>query len=258
MRASALALLGTLVLVVPEKCAGGDGSRAVTSSLLRRSAEGRSAEGLLTHLRSSARPTQSLRGGSDLAQCKFEVKVAENLKPGDTLVLVRSGGDLPVTMQGAGESEAIEMWKDPGGGGWWLAEMAVPVGDTVRFKFAIRSRDGDVVAWEPGLDRKTTIPDQYEPVLTYNYGEASTPATAARKKRSAGLLGGVAIIFRIAYGRLPSLLASLSDAVGLACRRCPALFAHAPLALLLAWDLSRQHEQADGKVRVVVRKRRQQ
>ena len=83
--------------------------------------------------------------------------------------------------------------------------MALPIGHrspardntivgTVRFKFAIRSRDGEVVTWEPGLDRKITIPDQYEPVLTYTFGEASTPATAARKQRSAGLLGGVAII----------------------------------------------------------------
>jgi len=196
--------------------------------------------------------TLELRGGSDLAQCRFEVKVGEGVRQGSTLVLVRSGGALPITLQDPGVSEVVEMREDPGGDGWWLTELAVPVGDTVRFKFAIRGPDGQM-SWEPGLDRHTTIPDEFEPVLSFSFGDASAPASDARKHK-AGLLGGLAVVLRLAYGRLPALLVSVSDAVGGACRRCPALIAHAPLAALLVWDLSQKHAQGQGEVRVVMRR----
>lgn len=53
---------------------------------------------------------------------------------------------------------------------WWWADVMIPVGDTISFKFAIRSEHGSII-WEPILDRSATAPDSLSHTFCFEFGQ---------------------------------------------------------------------------------------
>lgn len=96
---------------------------------------------------------ERVRGGADLVQCTFEVRVQQT-EPGDTVLLVGSGramGDWNVC-------RAIALKQVPHSD-VWRAQVDIPVGNTIEFKFAIFYPTGTLV-WEPFYEnRSAVIPD---------------------------------------------------------------------------------------------------
>lgn len=112
---------------------------------------------------------QRMRGGGDNVRCKFEVRV-ENTKPGDTVLLLGSGA-----LHNWDKARATELTTTKDAFPWWWTEVPIPCGDSIEFKFAIRSAEG-VLTWETGVNRKAVIPDEAAHLFTFSYGDRSTPA----------------------------------------------------------------------------------
>ena len=131
---------------------------------------------------------QRMRGGGDLVKCKIEVSVGSRgtiLYPGDAMVLVWadhvSHGPRPYQKWDA-EKNVIELsrlsplslstpvQKVSSELSWWGTEVALPVGDTVRYRFGIRRRDGSL-AVEQGFPRESVIPDGHGAVLCSVFGD---------------------------------------------------------------------------------------
>jgi len=133
-----------------------------------------------------------LRGGADLVQCFFEVWVPNTiLKAGDTVVLLGSG----VELHDWDESDPLELTQPhlaslP----WWFTEVALPVGDTVAFKFGIWSEDGEINV-EMGRPRMIVIPDDISLSISANFSElrdtnCSTNGCASGTTSGFGCRGG--------------------------------------------------------------------
>lgn len=112
---------------------------------------------------------EHMRGGGDNVRCGFEVRV-ENTKPGDTVLLLGSGA-----LHNWDKSQATALTTTKDAFPWWWTEVPIPCGDTLEFKFAIRSAEG-VLTWEPGVNRQAVVPDDATHLFTFNYGDHSTPA----------------------------------------------------------------------------------
>ena len=112
---------------------------------------------------------EHMRGGGDNVRCGFEVRV-ENTKPGDTVLLLGSGA-----LHNWDKSQATALTTTKDAFPWWWTEVPIPCGDSLEFKFAIRSAEG-VLTWEPGVNRRAVVPDQATHLFTCNYGDHSTPA----------------------------------------------------------------------------------
>jgi hypothetical protein len=122
-------------------------------------------------------PARNLRlsGGAGEVTCKFEVKV-ENTKPGDSVVLL--GGTS--ALGDWNEGRALVLNTDQASFPWWRADVELPAGDTVEYKFAIRSSGvHGALLWEPlppGMNRRSTIPDATSlTVFSFVYGDTSPP-----------------------------------------------------------------------------------
>ena len=142
---------------------------ATQGSLHSRATE-RTADAAPDRHRSNAPPIQRMRGGGDNVKCQFEVRV-ENTMPGDSVVVLGSGPAL----HNWDKSKATALTTTPDAFPWWWTEVPIPCGDSIEFKFAIRSADGSLT-WEPGVNRKAVVPDDISHVFTCNYGDRTTPA----------------------------------------------------------------------------------
>ena len=77
---------------------------------------------------------QRMSGGAgDLVTCRIEVQV-ENTRPGDTVVLL--GGNP--ALQAWNKQAAIELATTEDDFPWWTAEVQLPPGEPLEYKFAIR------------------------------------------------------------------------------------------------------------------------
>jgi len=77
---------------------------------------------------------QRMSGGAgDLVTCRIEVQV-ENTRPGDTVVLL--GGNP--ALQAWNKQAAIELATTEDDFPWWSAEVQLPPGELLEYKFAIR------------------------------------------------------------------------------------------------------------------------
>ena len=133
-----------------------------------------------------------LRGGADLVQCFVEVWVPNTiLKAGDTVVLLGSG----VELHDWDESDPLELTQPQLASlPWWFTEVALPVGDTVDFKFGIWSEDGEINV-EMGRRRMIVIPDDISLSISANFGElgdtnCSTNGCASGTMSGFGCRGG--------------------------------------------------------------------
>jgi len=116
---------------------------------------------------------QRMRGGADLVQCRFEVRLEDALlQHGDTVVLLGSGNTLHHWDVHRGV--ALAPTEQPQ---WFSANVSLPVGDSLEFKFAIRHAGGtDVLHWEGGRNRNIVVPDQYPgPLLSFAFGSSRIP-----------------------------------------------------------------------------------
>ena len=116
---------------------------------------------------------QRMRGGADLVQCRFEVRLEDALlQHGDTVVLLGSGNTLHHwdVHQGVALARTEQQL-------WFAANVSLPVGDSLEFKFAIRHAGGtDVLHWEGGRNRNIVVPDQYPgPLLSFAFGSSRIP-----------------------------------------------------------------------------------
>jgi hypothetical protein len=189
--------------------------------------------------------------GGDLIRCKFEVQV-NCTEAADTVWLVWANDKARrrTAYHYWDQSEGVELATSEVDFPWWCAEVAVPVGNTVEYKFAIRTADGRMI-WEQGENRKTVIPDG-ETVLSFIFGNETTPAPQVETPR--GWLKLLAGVFKHVYACLPALVASYIDVIGEACRRCPwrspVFLAHVPLAILVIADCLAPAWQRGGMYRV--------
>jgi hypothetical protein len=186
-----------------------------------------------------------MRGGEDLVKCRFEIKV-EHAEPDDKVLLVWAHSK-------ARRRCAYQDWDKPSGvhlrqddNQIWWAEVALPVGDIIEFKFATRSCTGNR---EEVHNRQIVIPDG-DIVLEFVFGNSKTPEPHVKSKPT-GLPGLLVDMLAHASARIPAFLASIPDAVALASQRCdeslvvlkrrtlqnPALLAHLPLAVMLVADM---------------------
>jgi hypothetical protein len=175
-----------------------------------------------------------LRGGSELVKVRFEVRV-EQCPPGDSVLLMWSNSNAlhrRRPYQAWDSSRGLELTTSEEDWPWWWVEAAVPVGDTVEFNFALRSPAGATV-WEPRSRRKHVIPDANEAVLTFEFGDDLVQGQQEERR----LPRLVAAVLEWPYHRLPQIVASVPDAIVLACRRSPAILAHLPLAMMILWDM---------------------
>jgi len=136
-------------------------------------------------LRLAACNIARLRGGAEVVQCTFTV-VAERLPgPGHTVVLTGSGVAMhswaPWTLTKVAAEHGARP-TIPKGAQWWSTTIELPVGDTVDFKFAIRSPDG-VLIWEHGENRRTVVPDALTHTLTCTFGDSSALVTLPTPQR---------------------------------------------------------------------------
>jgi hypothetical protein len=127
-----------------------------------------------------------LRGGAEVVQCTFTV-VAERLPgPGHAVVLTGSGVAMhswaPWTLTKGVASENGARPTKTKGAQWWSTTIELPVGDTVDFKFAIRSPHG-VLTWEHGENRRTVVPDALTHTLTCTFGDSSALVTLPTPQR---------------------------------------------------------------------------
>jgi len=116
---------------------------------------------------------QRMRGGADLVQCRFEVRLEDALlQHGDTVVLLGSGNTLHHWDVHRGVALARTEQQL-----WFAANVSLPVGDSLEFKFAIRHAGGtDVLHWEGGRNRNIVVPDQYPgPLLSFAFGSSRIP-----------------------------------------------------------------------------------
>merc|ERR1719329_1262715 len=93
-------------------------------------------------------------GAGDLVTCRIEVQV-ENTQPGDKVVLL--GGNP--ALQAWNKQAAIELATTEDDFPWWTAEVQLPPGEPLEYKFAIRSGSG-AWTWEPlppGKNRHSTV-----------------------------------------------------------------------------------------------------
>ena len=216
--------------------------------------------------------SQHLRGGSDLVRCNFEVRV-QCKRPEDTVVLIWAKKAYehhrcPYQKWDQGKSNIVELTARPTDPSRWGAEVAVPVGDTVVYKFALRSQGGRM-SWEPGPNRRSVIPDQHGAVLSSVFGDTMSPATSENVHplqrllesllaQAAGFPGAQAVknqldlpgLLAMALTQAPAAVANVTAcfrplcAAGsnlvfeLAQKHWPALLAHAPLAAMLLWDVA--------------------
>lgn len=188
-----------------------------------------------------------MRGGEDLVKCRFEIKV-EHAEPDDQILLVwaHSKARCRCAYQDWDKPSGVQLRQDDNR--IWWAEVALPVGDIIEFKFATRSPTGNL-KWEEVENRQIVIPDG-DIVLEFVFGNSSTPEPHVKSKPT-GLPGLLVDMLAHASARLPAFLASIPDAVALASQRCdeslvllkrrtlqnPALLAHVPLAVMLLADM---------------------
>ena len=187
-----------------------------------------------------------MRGGEDLVKCRFEIKV-EHAEPDDKILLVwaHSKARRRCAYQDWDKPSGVQLRQDDNR--IWWAEVALPVGDMIEFKFATRSSTGNL-KWEEVENRQIVIPDG-NIVLEFVFGNSSTPEPHVKSKPTG--LGLLVDMLAHASARLPAFLASIPDAVALASQRCdeslvllkrrtlqnPALLAHVPLAVMLLADM---------------------
>jgi hypothetical protein len=72
-------------------------------------------------------------GGDDLVTCRIEVQV-QHTRPGDAVMLL---GSNPV-LHSWNKQEAIELTTSEADFPWWSAEVQLPAGEELEYKFAIR------------------------------------------------------------------------------------------------------------------------
>jgi len=72
-------------------------------------------------------------GGDDLVTCRIEVQV-QHTRPGDAVMLL---GNNPV-LHSWNKQEAIELTTTEADFPWWSAEVQLPAGEELEYKFAIR------------------------------------------------------------------------------------------------------------------------
>ena len=160
-----------------------------------------------------------LRGGAELVQCTFAVATGR-LGPGETVVLTGAGVALhswaPWTLSRmSAEASSMMPRVEHGahqpagntfGARWWSTTIDLPVGDTVDFKFAIRSPDG-VLTWEPCQYRRTTVPDALTHRVVCAFGDVdAVVAPPTPVQRGWPLLAEVAEVLEWMRGLLPRLL----------------------------------------------------
>ena len=174
-RADAAITIVTMVAALAGSCVAEMSPLATLSAARALRSQGRSLLAAGQGLERGLLPMRG--GGGDLCYCKFEVRVP-NTKPGDTVLLLGSTEYLHDWDKG----RAITLTTTPQDFPWWSADVAIPVGHSVEFKFAIRSDTG-VLAWEPQQgNRHCIVPDDVAHTLTFDFGEqAALDSRAAYK-----------------------------------------------------------------------------
>ena len=106
--------------------------------------------GELANAQCSARSHMGLRGGSDLVRTRFEVQAEGHVQPGDAVAIVwenaPAGRVRPVPYQPWDRPEAVDLVTSDDQFPRFWAQLALPVGDTVEFRFAVRSVSGGALA----------------------------------------------------------------------------------------------------------------
>ena len=116
-----------------------------------------------------------LRGGAELVKCEVEVQVV-GAQHGDQVLMVGSGQRFREWDM----DSAIALRRDgnPMRRGWWSAEVSLPIGDTVEYKFVLRRRSG-LLEWEEGPNRQMVVPDALSHSLSCRYAELAPPPPPA-------------------------------------------------------------------------------
>ena len=55
---------------------------------------------------------------------------------------------------------------------WWRTQVDIPIGNTIEYKFAIRSQSGSL-RWEGGPNRLDVIPDSISHVFWADFGKTT-------------------------------------------------------------------------------------